>query len=80
MAYRPGGPIIPHPQWGETWLKAGRGMEEIPLQAVTERQVLPSSERPSASPQRGQDKQGLWEVWFFRLTGQNGQWKCRAPS
>lgn len=41
MAYRPGGPIIPHPQWGETWLKAGRGMEEIPLQAVTERQVLP---------------------------------------
>lgn len=42
MAYRPRGSILPPPTpGGETWLKAGRGGEEIPLnQAVTEQQVL----------------------------------------
>lgn len=41
MAYRPRGSILPPPTpGGETWLKAGRGVEEIPLQAVTEQQVL----------------------------------------
>lgn len=41
VAYRPRGSILPPPTpGGETWLKAGRDVAEIPLQAVTEQQVL----------------------------------------